>query len=92
MLWYDALDGSKPLALSSSNVLPPTETSHHTAQKKMNKRCIRLTDQTDHVLNHLDRNLPVGDFVQDLYSTDHADYAAPTRQHELDHQGYICPA
>ena len=50
-------------------------------------------DQIGHDLDNLDPNLPLGDFVQDLYSTDPThehmrDDAACkglTPQHELDH-------
>ena len=51
--------------------------------------------QIDQNLDHLDRNPPLWDAVQDLNSTDptqdtgptvdHDDYTAPTRQDELDH-------
>ena len=57
-------------------------------------------------IDHVDLNLALRDVVQDLYSTDptqetcvvdHADFTAPTRQHELDHTDrnlveltYIC--
>ena len=50
---------------------------------------------TDHDLDRLDPKLPLRDVVHDLYVTDptletcaaidHADYTAPTWQHELDH-------
>ena len=58
-------------------------------------------DQTDHDLDHVHLSLLFLYVVQDLNGTDptqeicqdHADYTAPTWQHELDHtdQQYICP-
>ena len=51
-----------------------------------------VLDQIDHDLDHLDPNLPLLDVVQDICTVQiqprkpvvfHADYAAPTRLHEL---------
>ena len=43
-------------------------------------------------LDPLDADLPLIDVVQDLYSTDHAGYLAPTRQRELDHTDHTDPS
>ena len=60
-----------------------------------------FTSRTDQDQDYADPNLPLWEVVHDLYSTDltqetrptdHADFAAPTLQHELDHldQESIC--